>query len=192
VSSLATHDSKTEQQVVLVGQMCHATAEQVWTACAPRVARYGFAIEQQPLEPPRTGTFDGLRIVLDTGTSLEMRCFILLHLFGHSVQWTSPSLEATLCDLQHATDLEHFLTVLRAYEFQAARFGLQLLHEAGLEHLDAWYGDFVETDWRYVRLFYETGRIPDWNACIARGAMPVTPKPIPPIRQRLVTVRFAF
>jgi hypothetical protein len=45
-------------------------------------------------------------------------------------------------------------------EFEAAGFGIQLLHEIDVTQLDQWYSDFVETDWRYVERYYETGRIP--------------------------------
>jgi len=34
-----------------------------------------------------------------------MQCFILLHLFGHSIQWLAPSLEHKLEDLQHTREL---------------------------------------------------------------------------------------
>jgi len=89
-----------------------------------------------------------------------MQCFILLHLFGHSVQWVAPSLEHKLEDLQHTQDPETYLKVLRAYEFEAAGFGMTLLHEAGVTTLDQWHSDFVETDWRYVRHYYQHGVIP--------------------------------
>ena len=34
---------------------------------------------------------------------------------------------------------------------------MQLMHEQGVTRLDQWYSDFVETDWRYVERFYQTG-----------------------------------
>jgi hypothetical protein len=85
-------------------------------------------IEYRDLEPPRTGIFDGLRIVIDPDVAFEMQCFLLLHLFGHSVQWVAPSLEHKLADRQHTEDRDHFMQVLHAYELEAARFGMQLMH----------------------------------------------------------------
>ena len=80
-----------------------------------------------------------------------MQCFLVLHLFGHSVQWVAPSLEHKLADLQHTEDREHFMRVLHAYEREAAGFGMQLMHQVGVTTLDQWYSDFVETDWRYIK-----------------------------------------
>ena len=75
-----------------------------WWSCGwrspPGSSKYGFAIEYRDLEPPRTGIFDGLRIVIDPDVGFEMQCFLLLHLFGHSVQWVAPSIEHKLGDLQ--------------------------------------------------------------------------------------------
>src|SRR6266571_619218 len=106
------------------------------------------------LEPPRTGIFDGLRIVIDPDVGFEMQCFLLLHLFGHSVQWVAPSLEHELADLQHTEDRTRFMQVLHAYELEAAGFGMQLMHQVGVTTLDGWYSDFVGTDWRYVERYY--------------------------------------
>ena len=69
-------------------------------------------------------------------------------------------------ELQHTSDRSRFMQVLHDYEFEAARFGMQLMHERGVTGLDQWYSDFVETDWRYVERFYETDRIPPWTDCI--------------------------
>src|SRR6186997_2257367 len=153
----------------LVGELPAADMTSLWTRCATRIVKYGFAIEYRDLEPPRTGIFDGLRIVLDPDVAFEMQCFILLHLFGHSVQWVAPSLEHKLADLQHTEDRAHFMQVLHAYELEAAGFGLQLLHERGITSQDRWYSDFVHTDWRYVERYYETDRLPPWEDCVVSG-----------------------
>src|SRR5881628_2555585 len=137
----------------LVGVMPSQPLVNIWIRITSKIVKYGFAIEYRDLEPPRTGIFDGLRIVLDPDVGFEMQCFILLHLFGHSVQWVAPSLEHKLHALQNTPEKEHFLQVLRDYEFEAARFGLQLLHDVGVTYLDPWYSDFVATDWRYVERF---------------------------------------
>src|SRR5205814_4173887 len=134
-----------------VGYMPSNDLVDVWAAASTGIIKYGFAIEYRDLEPPRTGIFDGLRIVIDPDVGFEMQCFLLLHLFGHSVQWVAPSLEPQLADLQHTTDRECFMQVLHAYELEAARFGMQLMHQVGVTTLDQWYSDFVETDWRYVQ-----------------------------------------
>jgi len=42
-------------------------------------------IEYRDLEPPKTGIFDGLRIVIDPDVAFEMQCFLLLHLVPNSI-----------------------------------------------------------------------------------------------------------
>lgn len=176
----------------LVGRLPPMSLVELWLKCTSRIVKYGFAIEYRDLEPPRTGIFDGLRIAIDPDVGFEMQCFVLLHLFGHSVQWVAPSLAARLHDLQHTADRAQFMRVLQEYEFEAARFGMQLMHEAGIADLDQWYSDFVETDWRYVEQYYLTDRIPNWQDCIATNCTTVLAREIPPLELRQVQVRFAF
>src|SRR5262245_45004344 len=176
----------------LVGQLPSSDMIHVWQSVSSRVVKYGFVIEYRELEPPRTGIFNGLRIVIDPDVFFEMQCFLLLHLFGHSVQWVAPSLEHKLADLQNTEDRVRFMQVLHDYEFEAAGFGMYLLHEVGVTALDQWYSDFVQTDWRYVERFYETGQLADWHSCIVENSARIAPAPIPELRHHEVQVRFAF
>ena len=175
-----------------VGAMPSGDLVDLWIKATSRVVKYGFVIEYRDLEKPRTGIFDGLRIVIDPDVGFEMQCFLLLHLFGHSVQWVAPSLEHSVDELQNTADRARFMRVLHDYEFQAAGFGLQLVHEAGVTALDQWYSDFVATDWRYVEGYYQTGALPEWHTCIARDCPLIEPAPIPALHHRRVQVRFAF
>jgi len=176
----------------LVGRMPSQPMVNLWLRVTSRIVKYGFAIEYRDLEPPRTGIFDGLRIVLDPDVDFEMQCFILLHLFGHSVQWVAPSLETRLWALQHTTDRAAFMKVLHDYEFEAARYGMQLLREAEVSDLDQWYSDFVATDWGYVERYYRTDAIPPWHECVVQEQPLIEPLAIPPLKHRQVEVRFAF
>jgi hypothetical protein len=175
-----------------VGELPADEAVEVWIRITSHVVKHGFALEYRDLEPPRTGIFDGLRIVIDPDVGFEMQIFILLHLFGHSVQWVAPSLESKLDALQHTTDKSRFMQVLHDYEYEAAQFGLQLLHAAGINNLDQWYSDFVATDWRYVERYYREDRIPPWNECVVQNSAVIHPTAIPPLQLRQVEVRFAF
>jgi hypothetical protein len=47
----------------------------VWWKITSRIVKYGFGIEYRDLEPPRTGIFNGLRIVIDPDVGFEMQCF---------------------------------------------------------------------------------------------------------------------
>lgn len=176
----------------LVGEMPSQPLVRLWLRITSQIVKYGFVIEYRDLEAPRTGIFDGLRIVVDPDVAFEMQCFILLHLFGHSVQWVAPSLADKLDDLQHTADRQRFMKVLHDYEFEAARFGMQLMHEAGVRDLDQWYSDFVATDWRYVERYYETDQIAPWHECVVHGQPLINPLAIPPLAHREVEVRFAF
>src|SRR5438105_10082598 len=133
------------QVSTLVGRLPCDRLVPLWTKITSAIVKYGFALEYRDLEPPRTGIFDGLRIVIDPDVEFEMQCFVLLHLFGHSVEWVAPSLEHKLTALQNTTDKERFMEVLHAYELEAALYGLQLLHAVDIRSLDQWYSDFVET-----------------------------------------------
>ncbi len=164
----------------------------LWFRATSAIVKYGFAIEYCDLEAPRTGIFDGLRITIDPDVDFEMQCFILLHLFGHSIQWTAPSLVGKLDALQEGVDKGAFMRALHDYEYEAARFGMQLMREVGVKDLDQWYSDFVATDWRYVERYYETGVIPPWHECLAYKQPLIEPLPIPPIELRQVEVRYAF
>jgi hypothetical protein len=185
-------DAPSAAATSLVGRLPAAQVARLWQKVIEGVTRYGFAIDFRALEAPKTGIFDGLRITVDPAVELETRCFVLVHLFGHSVQWVAPSIEASLDALTDAEDLGHFLEALHDYEFAAAGYGQQLLHEAGLMELDRWFSDFVETDWRYVETYYRTGQIAPLRSCLAGGCLLIKPTIIPTLRHRQVEVRFAF
>ena len=176
----------------LVGKMPSQPLVNIWLRITSKIVKYGFAIEYRDLEPPRTGIFDGLRLTLDPDVDFEMQCFILLHLFGHSVQWVAPSLAEKLGPLQNTSDREAFMRVLHDYEYEAARFGMQLLHEAGIHDFDQWYSDFVVTDWQYLERYYREGAIPPWRECVATDQPLIQPEPIPPLEHKQMEVRFAF
>jgi hypothetical protein len=177
---------------VSIGRLPQAKVVDLWQRLQREVTRYGFAIELRRLEAPKTGIFNGLTITLDPAVDLETRCFILIHLFGHSVQWVAPSLASSLAELKHTDDHARFMQALHDYEFAAAGYGMQLLHEAGVTDLDQWMSDFVETDWRYVEHYYRTGQIPLLRDCEVHGCRLIAATPIPELRHHEVEVRFAF
>src|SRR4051794_21411086 len=176
----------------LVGQTPADDLVHLWTRVTSGIVKHGFAVEYQDLEPPRTGIFDGLKISIDPDVTFEMQCFLLLHLFGHSVQWVAATPSDKLADLQHAEDREVFMRVLHDYEFEAAGYGLTLLHATGATGFDQWYADFVHTDWRYVEEYYKTNQLPDWSRCVVSGGASIVEKPIPALQHHQVAVRFAF
>ncbi|MGZ3301650.1 MAG: hypothetical protein ACXWO3_12415, partial [Isosphaeraceae bacterium] len=74
-----------------VGKLDAGTLVRVWTGITVRVVALGFGLEYGMLECPKLGIFDGLNITIDPAVDFEMQCFLVLHLFGHSVQWVAPS-----------------------------------------------------------------------------------------------------
>src|SRR4051812_23827905 len=103
-----------------VGRIPAEQLIEIFKRASSAIVKYGFTLEYRDLEPPRTGIFDGHRLVIDPDVGFEMQCFILLHLFGHSVQWVAPSIEYELEPLQTTTDKTEFLKILKAYEYKAA------------------------------------------------------------------------
>lgn len=164
----------------------------LWSKTTSAIVKYGFAIEYADLEAPRTGIFNGLKITIDPDVDFEMQCFILLHLFGHSVQWTAPALVSSYEAVAETKDKELFLVALHAYEYEAARLGMQLMRECKIEGLDQWFADFAHTDWTYVEQFYQTGVLPPWHMCVRLNQALVEPLSIPVIEHKEVEVRFAF
>jgi hypothetical protein len=179
------------QMNIALGELEAGTLVRLWTTLSAWIVGYGFGIEYATLERPKLGIFNGLKLSIDPAVDFEMQCFLLLHLFGHSVQWVAPSYRPETLGLKQ-DDREVYLAALERYERNAARFGLSLLHEAGITDLDQWFIDFAETDWRYVETFYRQGSLPRWETCRVRGAEPVEPLPIPPFHPRPVEERFAF
>src|SRR5437867_7938310 len=176
MDSVSGHELHGARQV---GQWPTDELVDLWGRVCSGVVKQGFVIEYRDLEPPRTGIFDGLRIVIDPDVGFEMQCFLLLHLFGHSVQWVAPSLEHKLADLQHTEDRHRFMQVLHAYELEAAGFGMQLMHQVGVTTLDQWYSDFVATDWRYVEAYYRTNQLPTGRPVLSAAAPLLRPPPTP-------------
>ena len=77
--------------IATLGELDAATLLRLWTRITARVVGYGFGLGYEPLERPKLGIFDGLKITIDPAVDFEMQCFLVLHLFGHSVQWVAPS-----------------------------------------------------------------------------------------------------
>lgn len=128
-----------------VGAVDAGTLVRLWTGITARVVSYGFGLEYGTLERPKVGIFDGRKIKIDPAVGFETQGFLVLHLFGHSVQWVAPSYRPEIMGVRD-DDLEVYLSAPERYERNAARFGLQLLHEAGITDLDPWFFDFAEAD----------------------------------------------
>ena len=120
-------------------------------------ARWGIPVVISDVPNPFTGDLDGERILVDYENDIENAVFILVHLFGHTVQWNVSENARTIAFARHDSWTDEQLRQVAEYEREACRYSLQLLHEAGIHDLDQWVSDFAACDCAYLMHFYRTG-----------------------------------
>jgi hypothetical protein len=149
---------------------------------------YCIAVVTRDIPDPLTGDLDGLEIHIDYTLNPEQRLFLLAHLFGHTVQWnTNPG--AFELGRRYAPPVDEALfPAIRAYEDEAARYGLCLLHEIGVCDIDAWFSSYTACDQAYLLHFYLTGERVEFRTFWRNDASLVAPKPVP----RFIPERRAF
>jgi hypothetical protein len=153
---------------------------EVFNLLAARIERrYGIPVRIDDVTDPFTGDLDGAEIRIDYANDVEGALFILVHLFGHTVQWnTDPRAQEIGTTAQNAPDEAH-LGELQRYETDACRYSLQLLHEAGIADFDQWLSDFSHCDFAYLSHFYRTGSKAPFRGFWKTGSPPLAPLPIP-------------
>jgi hypothetical protein len=157
-----------------------------------RVESYGVRVYIGDVMDPNTGIFDGAEIGIDYANDLEMSLFVLVHLFGHTVQWnTVPSYRTIDARVKPGAPAE-VIEEARVYEENASRYGLQLLHEAGIHDRDQWISDWRGSDWKYLSTYYATGKLPAWSECRSTGHPRIEPLPIPEFTPHRFYTRYAF
>lgn len=117
---------------------------------------YSLKINVGPVTGSYTGQFDGKEIWVDLERDPEEAVFILVHLFGHTVQW---NLDEKLRQLGLAVSgvKEEDLPRIYQYERQASQLGLALLEQTGEVRLARWLSDRFGADWKFLAHFYRTG-----------------------------------
>jgi len=144
--------------------------------------RYGLPVVITDVPDPFTGDLDGASILVDYDLDAENALFILVHLFGHTVQWNTSEAERALGLLDVKDPSEELLTSLARYEETAARYSLQLFHETGVRDMDQWLADFAACDVAYLIHFYRTREKRAFREFWKDGTPLLTPLPIPPFR----------
>ncbi len=142
--------------------------------------RWGIPVTVGDVKEPFTGDLDGARIDLDYALPIDEAVFILLHLFGHTVQWNvcEETRAASMAPVDNPS--EERLAAIEAYERDAGRYSAQLLMELGITELDQWLADYTSADIAYLLHFYRTGEKLPMEA-VWRGGQPrLQPAPIPP------------
>jgi hypothetical protein len=119
--------------------------------------RYGIPVLLTDVPHPFTGDLDGEEIRIDFENDPEEALFILVHLFGHTVQWNSSERARDIGRLAVQNPSEELLAELAQYERDAARYSTALVHDAAIAGLDQWLSDFSACDVAYLLHFYRTG-----------------------------------
>jgi hypothetical protein len=157
-----------------------------------RVESYGVRVYIGDVRDPNTGTFDGAEIGIDWANDAETSLFVLVHLFGHTVQWNTVPAYRTIDARAKPGAPAEVIEEARVYEQNASRLGLSLLHGAQIHDRDQWISDWWASDWRYLSSFYETGKLPEWQSCRSNGHPLLTPMEIPPFSPTRYPPRYAF
>jgi hypothetical protein len=144
--------------------------------------RWGIPVTISDVPNPFTGDLDGEQILVDYDLEIEEAVFILVHLFGHTVQWNLSERSRQIAFVRPGQWTEEELAEVGEYEREACRYSLQLLHEAGFHDLDQWISDFAACDSAYLMHFYRTGEKRPFRSFWRDGASLVTPLPIPPFQ----------
>lgn len=101
-----------------------------------------------------TGDLNGTEIHIDYAVTPEQWLFLLVHLFGHTVQWNVNAGAFELSRPQSPPVSEDCLPALMEYEREAAGYALRLLHEVGITDVDQWFADYAACDAAYLRHYY--------------------------------------
>lgn len=153
---------------------------EVFGAVSRRVEqRWGIPVRVADVPNPFTGDLDGAEIHVDHDLTAEDACFILAHLFGHTVQWNTSEAARKLGEIRGAGHSKETVAALVGYEREACEYSLQLLHECGVRDLDQWLADFAACDLAYLLHYYEMGETADFRSFWKDGQPLLEPLPIP-------------
>ncbi|MCB1054806.1 MAG: hypothetical protein KDD11_04750 [Acidobacteria bacterium] len=141
--------------------------------------RWGVPVLIRDVPDPFTGDLDGAEIAVDHDLEIEDALFILVHLFGHTVQWNLSAEARDIGGAVEANPSDERLAALEAYEREACRYSLTLLHEAGVHDFDQWLADFSHCDFAYLAHFYRTGEKRPFRSFWRNGTPILSPLPLP-------------
>lgn len=168
--------------------------KQAFDAIEARIEhRYGIQVVISDVLDPNTGDFDGERILLDYNQDLEIALFVLIHLFGHTVQWNISEEFRILGQDLKLEKTEEELKRIYVYEKDATRYSIQLMEEAGVHGLDQWASDWWAADWIFLEHLYRTGEKLDVRTLLRPGqAEKLIPLEIPEFMPQRWCSRWSF
>jgi hypothetical protein len=144
--------------------------------------RWGVPVRISDVPAPFTGDLDGAEIAIDYENDVEGAVFLLVHLFGHTVQWNVRPDARDLATRAQQNPSEATLAALEEYEREACEYSLRLLHDCGVRDLDQWVADYARCDFAYLRRFYATGEKAPFFGFWRDGSPLLEPREIPPFQ----------
>lgn len=141
--------------------------------------RYEIAVTISDVADPFTGDLDGAEIKIDYDNDAEGAVFLLIHLFGHTVQWNVRPEARELGSRAQVNPSDETLAELEDYEREACEYSLALLHECAVHDLDGWLSDYSSCDFSYLRHFYKTGEKRKFRDFWKDGAARLAPRAVP-------------
>jgi len=144
--------------------------------------RWEIPVRISDVPDPFTGDLDGAEIAIDYANEVEGALFLILHLFGHTVQWNTHPESRELGTRAQTNPDAAALAELAAYEREACEYSLELLHQCGVRDLDAWLADYAHCDFAYLTHFYRTGEKAPFFDFWRDDAPALEPRPIPAFR----------
>jgi hypothetical protein len=158
--------------------------------------RYQMPVSISDVLDPNTGDFDGVSIKIDYSLELDLAFYVLLHLFGHSVQWNLSAEYRQLGLDQTIPKPPEEMLRIHEYERDATRYSLALCRDAGVEPLDEidrWVSDWFDADYAFLAHFYTTGERLDPRALLRAGKSELLkPLTIPDFTPQRWTSRWSF
>jgi len=168
---ISFHEKHFGQSAVDFRAVFHALVEQIEQA-------YSLKVTIGPVTGSYTGQFDGKEIWVDLDKDPEEAVFILVHLFGHTVQWNVDE-KLRVLGLANSGVTEADLPRIYRYEREASRLGLAMLEQSGEFRLARWLTNRFGADWKFLAHFYRTGEKVRFEVETGAGEPLLTSIPIP-------------
>ena len=146
--------------------------------------KYHVPVHIRAIPKPFHGDLDGSEIDIDGDTEPAERLFLILHLFGHTVQWDTSARAREIGRPLPVPVSEELLPELLAYEREAAGYAVALLHELGAPDLDQWFTDIAAADLAYLTHYYRTAEKRPVSEFFRANQPVVEPKAIPPFQPK--------
>jgi hypothetical protein len=140
---------------------------------------HGVRVVTKDVPDPFTGDLNGMEIQIDYAVSPEERLFLLLHLFGHTVQWNVNPASLEIGRPRTLPVDPQQLPEIVNYEREAASYALAILRETGITELDQWLSDYTACDMAYLEYYYRTGQKRDFRTFWRDQTPLLQPKPVP-------------